>query len=127
MLGLTTTTNFTIGVKATFDGNISTLIEAPSASSAVPAATHLVAAKAEASGASNSAASYLFLTSSWTNAATQAVNVTVTDPLGNVIPESGFAADGIAVVSVLSTAYQETLAVMRFGIPIPMGTLRSTG
>jgi autotransporter passenger strand-loop-strand repeat protein len=114
-IGLTST--FTIGVKADFDGDVSTLFGAPSATAAqsdaaIPALA-LNAAQPQIFGApASSADSYLFITTSWTNAASGPVSLTVTDPNGNSTSEADFAANNIAVISVLSTAYSETVAVL---------------
>ncbi|MDA9431207.1 hypothetical protein XH88_05255, partial [Bradyrhizobium sp. CCBAU 51627] len=99
--------NFTLGVEATFGGTVSVLYAAPTGGAAATPA----AAGQTAQPAISAVDTYLFLTASWTNAATQPVTVTVTDPNGNVIPQANFAANGIAVVSALTTSYQETLAV----------------
>ncbi len=111
------TANFVIGAKATFDGNVSTLFGAPTAtatSSDIAAATHSFTAfgSAATEDASNATPSYLFITTSWENAATQPVDLTITNPGGTVISEADFAANNIAVISALSTAYSETVAVL---------------
>jgi hypothetical protein len=108
---------FTFGAEVNFAGNVSLLYAAP-----VSAGASGGAAVAPGGGAASGAASgqtaavpgqtYLFLTASWSNAATQPVTITVTDPNNNVIPQSSLAADGIAVVTALTTSYQETLAIL---------------
>jgi autotransporter passenger strand-loop-strand repeat protein len=103
LLGLSV--NFTIGLKVAFDGAVSTLFSAPSGA---PTSPGILSGPTPAT----TSPSYLFLTANWTNAATRPANLTVTTPTGAVIQQSQFAADNIAVVSALSTAYSDTVVIL---------------
>ncbi len=114
-IGLTTT--FTIGVKTDFEGDVSVLFGAPSTAGAQSSAAVAVLASNTAqpavfNAATPAADSYLFITDSWTNAAPGAVSLSLTTPGGTTISQADFAANNIAIVSALSTAYSETVAIL---------------
>ena len=111
-------TTFTIGVKADFAGDVSTVFGATSSAQAKSSAAPLavLAAQPQTLAAAGAASdSYLFITTSWTNAASGPVSLTVTNPNGASISEADFAANNIAVISALATPYSETVAVLNPG------------
>ncbi len=114
---LSFSTNFTVGLRVNFDGTVSTLLTVPNpVTGAALSHSELPTSSALVAGAmSDSSPNYLFLTASWTSAATQPVSLTVTNPNGTVIQQADFATNNIAVVSALSTAYSETVVVLAPG------------
>jgi autotransporter passenger strand-loop-strand repeat protein/probable HAF family extracellular repeat protein len=102
--------NFTIGAKVDLDGDVSVLFEAPS--NAPQGAPALAAAESgPGSPPADPPASYLFLTDTWTTAATAPVTLTVTSN-GQSIPQANFADNGIAIVSALTTDFSETVVIL---------------